>query len=90
MFWDQKTQEWTMYAYHMRQPKPGKTFQVWLIASNTPKPISAGTFQPDAHGEAVVRAQYPLDPHALVRVAVSEEPVGGAPYPTGPIVIAGR
>jgi RNA polymerase sigma-70 factor (ECF subfamily) len=90
VFWDQKTQEWTLYAYQMRQPKPGKTFQIWLVANNNSKPISAGTFQPDAHGEAVVRARYPLDRHALVKVEVSEEPAGGMPYPTGPIVVAGR
>ncbi|HXC24908.1 MAG TPA: anti-sigma factor [Gemmatimonadaceae bacterium] len=89
MFWDQKTQEWTMYAYHMRQPRAGKTFQVWLITSGSPKPISAGTFTPDANGSAIMHAKYPLDPGTLQKVAVSEEPMGGMPSPTGPIIVAG-
>ena len=89
MFWDRKTQEWTMYAYNLRQPKPGKTFQVWLITNTSPKPISAGTFTPDAHGAAVMHAKYPMERQALARVAVSEEPAGGMPAPTGPIIVAG-
>jgi hypothetical protein len=90
MFWDRKTQEWTMYAYHLRQPASGKTFQVWLMTNTSAKPISAGTFTPDAQGAAVMHAKYPLDREALQKVAISEEPAGGMPYPTGPILIAGE
>jgi len=90
MFWDRKTQQWTMYAYNLRQPKPGKTFQVWLIAAGVPAPISAGTFHPDAKGAAVMHASYPMDRGALQKVAISEEPDGGMPSPTGPIILAGR
>jgi len=89
MFWEQKSAEWTMYAYHLRQPKPGKTFQVWLVTTTAPAPISAGTFTPNADGSFVMHAKYPLDRNALVKVAVSEEPAGGVPAPTGPIIIAG-
>jgi anti-sigma-K factor RskA len=89
MFWDQKTQEWTMYAYNLRHPKPGKVFQVWLITNTNPHPISAGTFTPDAHGSAVLHARYALDRKGLEKVAISEEPEGGVPSPTGPIIIAG-
>jgi anti-sigma-K factor RskA len=90
MFWDRKKGQWTMYAYNLRQPKPGKTFQVWVIASNARAPISAGTFKPDGRGTAIVTATYQLDRNALTRVAVTEEPEGGVPAPTGPILIAGR
>lgn len=89
MFWEQKAAEWTMYAYHLRQPKPGKTFQVWLVTTTAPAPISAGTFTPNPDGSFVMHAKYPLDRDALVKVAVSEEPAGGVPAPTGPIIIAG-
>jgi len=89
MFWEQKTAQWTMYAYHMRQPKPGKTFQVWLVTKTAPAPISAGTFTPNPDGSYVMHAKYALDANALVKVAVSEEPTGGVPAPTGPIIIAG-
>ncbi len=89
MFWDQKTQQWTMYASQLRPPRPGKTYQLWLIASGHPAPISAGTFAPDAGGHAVMQAKYNLQPGTLKRVAVTEEPAGGVPAPTGPVIFAG-
>jgi anti-sigma-K factor RskA len=89
MFWDQKTQEWTMYAYNLRQPKSGKVFQVWLFTNAKAQPVSAGTFTPDAHGSAVLRAKYPLSRSGLQKISVSEEPQGGATSPTGPIVMTG-
>lgn len=89
MYWDQKTQQWTMYAYHLPQPAQGKTFQVWLITRVSAKPISAGVFMPSANGTAIMHAKYALDPGMLRQVAITEEPMGGMPYPTGPMIIAG-
>lgn len=89
MFWNQKTQEWTMYAFHLKRPPTGKTYQLWLIASGHPAPISAGTFAPDAAGSAVMRAKYALAPGTLKRIAVTEEPDGGVAAPTGPVVFGG-
>lgn len=89
MFWNQKTQQWTLYASQLKRPAAGKTYQLWLIASGHPAPISAGTFAPDAAGSAVVHAKYELAPGTLKRIAVTEEPAGGVAAPTGPVVFAG-
>lgn len=89
MFWNRKTQQWTMYAYNMSQPPAGRTYQAWLITSGAPAPISAGTFTPGAGGSAVLQATYRLDRNALVQVAVTEEPAGGVPAPTGRVLISG-
>lgn len=89
MFWNQKTQQWTLYASQLKRPAAGKTYQLWLIASGHPAPISAGTFAPDAAGSAVVHAKYELAPGTLKRIAVTEEPDGGVAAPTGPVVFAG-
>lgn len=89
MFWNQKTQQWTLYASQLKRPAAGKTYQLWLIASGNPAPISAGTFAPDAAGSAVVHAKYELAPGTLKRIAVTEEPAGGVAAPTGPVVFAG-
>ncbi len=89
MFWNQKTQQWTLYASHLKRPSAGRTYQLWLIASGHPAPISAGTFAPDAAGSAVVHAKYALAPGTLKRIAVTEEPDGGVAAPTGPVVFAG-
>jgi len=89
MFWDQKSQMFTMYASHLKQPPSGKTYQVWLIARGVASPISAGTFMPDSSGSAVMATKHPMEPGTLRRIAVTEEPMGGMPSPTGPIVFTG-
>jgi len=87
MFWNRQSNEWTMVLYTMRPPKPGMTYQVWLVTDSAK--ISAGTFEPDASGHAFMQAKYALDRNALKAVAVTEEPAGGMPAPTGPMVISG-
>jgi anti-sigma-K factor RskA len=76
-----------MVTYNIRPPKPGMTYQVWLVTADAK--ISAGTFKPDAAGRTMMHARYALDRDALRSVAVTEEPEGGMPAPTGPMVIAG-
>lgn len=89
MFWNQQTQQWTMYASHVKQPPPGKTYQLWIMARGHPQPISAGTFMPDQSGAAVMTTKYALEPGSLRRIAITEEPDGGMPAPTGPVMFAG-
>ena len=88
IFWDQKQQKFIMYASHIKPPPAGRTYQVWLIA-RTGAPISAGTFVPEADGSAIMTAKYPMPPGGLRRIAVTEEPAGGMPAPTGPVVFSG-
>jgi hypothetical protein len=88
MFWNQATNRWTMFAHNMAPPAPGRTYQLWLISHGTK--ISAGTFTPSAVGDAMVAADYPLAPDALDAIAVTDEPSGGVPQPTGSMVLIGR
>lgn len=87
MFWNRASNDWTMVVYTMPPPKPGMTYQVWLVTDSAK--ISAGTFQPDSSGHAFMQAKYALDRNALRAVAVTEEPAGGMPSPTGPVVVSG-
>jgi anti-sigma-K factor RskA len=89
MFWAQSTNTWTMFAHNMPAPPRGRTYQLWLITREGTR-ISAGTFMPDQSGSAVVTAQYPLASDALQMIAVTEEPSGGVPQPTGEVLIAGQ
>lgn len=89
MFWAQSTNTWTMFAHNLPTPAAGRTYQLWLITRDGQR-ISAGTFAPNPAGSAVVSAQYPLASDALQAIAVTEEPAGGVPQPTGDIVIAGQ
>jgi hypothetical protein len=87
MFWNRASNDWTMVVYTMRPPKPGMTYQVWLVTDSAK--ISAGTFQPDSTGHAFIQAKYALDRNALKAVAVTEEPAGGMPAPTGDVIVSG-
>lgn len=87
MFWNRASNDWTMVVYTMPPPKPGMTYQVWLVTDKAK--ISAGTFQPDSAGRAFMQAKYALPRNALKAVAVTEEPAGGMPAPTGATVVSG-
>jgi len=66
-------------------PAPeGKAYELWTIAGGKPSP--AGVFQVGASGEA----SHPVAPTGgpVDVFAVTIEPAGGVPAPTGPIVLA--
>ena len=87
MFWNRATNDWMMVTYGLPTPKPGKTYQVWLVTDKGK--ISAGTFRPDSQGRTVMHANYVLQRDALRAIAITEEPDGGMPAPTGPMVVTG-
>jgi anti-sigma-K factor RskA len=67
--------------------RDNRDYQLWLI---TPAgPVSAGTFKPTPDGQAVMQATYALPRDQLKAVAVTEEPAGGLPKPSGQPLILG-
>jgi hypothetical protein len=87
MFWDHSRNGWTLIAHNLPMPRAGRTYQLWLVTPTAK--ISAGTFIPD-NGEAMVRATYALARDSLRAVAVTDEPAGGMPQPTGQFVVIGN
>ncbi|MGH9683805.1 MAG: anti-sigma factor [Candidatus Acidiferrales bacterium] len=80
--------EGTMLYDGQLAPAPeGKSYQLWLVPANG-KPISAGVFNPAAGRITSLTAQVPpgIAPKAF---AVTLEPAGGKPQPTGPMVLVG-
>lgn len=80
MFWDQQHDAWTFIGHHLPAPKPGRTYQLWLVTPSAK--ISAGTFAPGRDGHAVVRATYALPKDGLAAIAVTDEPSAGSAQPT--------
>jgi anti-sigma-K factor RskA len=64
-----------------------RVYQVWVLAGGAP--ISAGLMQPDASGSGELVFQTPPEVTGLVAVAVTEEPRGGVPAPTGEKYLVG-
>jgi anti-sigma-K factor RskA len=66
----------------------GQTYQAWAIEGGVPR--SAGVFDTDAAGHAQHRNALASDIAADAVIAVTVEPEGGVPQPTGPIILAQR
>jgi len=64
---------------------PGKTYALWAIARGTPRPV--GLFAVDANGRGGHRVAADTARDAVQGFVVTLEPEGGAPAPTGPIVL---
>jgi len=85
MFWNHATNHWTFVAHNLPAAAAGRTYQLWLVTAKSK--ISAGTFAPMPNGSAEVQATYPMARDSLRAIAVTEEPAGGVPQPTGAFVI---
>jgi anti-sigma-K factor RskA len=75
------------WAFHLPAPAPGKTYQLWWIGSAGP--VSAGTFDVDARGQGRVEIDRVDRPEEVQAWAVTIEPAGGVPQPTGAMVLKG-
>jgi anti-sigma-K factor RskA len=75
---------------HNLPPNPGdKSYQLWVIRADQVKPQSAGVFTVDANGNASLVVQnLPVDTN-IKALAVTLEPRGGVPAPTGQKYLVG-
>ncbi|HTI36416.1 MAG TPA: anti-sigma factor [Vicinamibacterales bacterium] len=67
---------------------PGRVYQVWVVTATAP--VSAGFLQLDASGRASAYFSTPADIAPPVAVAVTLEPAGGVPAPTGERYLVGK
>jgi len=67
----------------------GMSYQLWCMPEKG-APMSAGVFVPDVHGNATLMKPMYTAPKAPKAFAVTVEPDGGVPSPTGPEVLSGE
>jgi hypothetical protein len=77
-----------LFVHGLPQAPPGMTYQAWTIEGGVPR--SAGVFEPDESGSARHRARLATPVSSDAVIAVTLEPDGGVPQPTGAIVLASR
>jgi anti-sigma-K factor RskA len=75
-------------ASNLPAPPPGRAYQLWVLTAQ-PAPISAGMLAPDSSGRVTTRFDTPLDLPRPVAMAVTLEPEGGVPAPTGDKYLVG-
>lgn len=86
-FWS-RTRGLVFTASNLPAPPPGRAYQLWVL-TNQPAPISAGMLALDPTGRVNVRFDTPLDLPRPVAMAVTLEPEGGVPAPTGDKYLVG-
>ena len=85
-FWS-RTRGLVLTASALPPLPAGRTYQVWVVTAN--RPISAGVVRPDDTGAGTTFFATPPDIPAPVAMAVTIEPDGGVPAPTGDRYLAG-
>ena len=81
------THDALFYAFDLPALPADKTYQLWFIADG--KPVPAGVFAVDPRGTASLRVQQVADVARIQAWAVTVEPRGGLPQPTGAMVLKG-
>jgi anti-sigma-K factor RskA len=82
VLWDTMAQQWVIYIFDLPAPPSDKDYQLWYVTKNVK--ISAAVFRTDEQGRTVLKLTLPPDALAgLAATAVTLEPRGGSPQPTG-------
>jgi len=72
---------------NLPQLPSGRSYQLWVVTAQAP--ISAGLLTPDAQGRVSGTFATPSDIPPPVAMAVTIEPAGGVPAPTGDKFLVG-
>ena len=73
-----------VYLYRLPQASTGMEYQLWMLKEG--KPTSIGVFTVADDGSAILRMETPTEPDAF---AVTIEPAGGLPAPSGMMYLTG-
>lgn len=81
------TQKIWLYSAHLPECPRGTAYQLWAIDQ---RPVSVGTFHMDAGQTAHLLVKRMPEFEKVKKFAVSLEPTGGRPQPSGPIYLIGQ
>ncbi len=86
VYWSPKARRGILMAGRLAPLPPDRQYELWVFQNG--KPVNAGVFDADASGRAVFESA-PFPEAEAQNFAVTVEPRGGMPAPTGPIVLVG-
>ena len=87
--YDQQSGTLLLQAGNMTPIPADKVYELWLIPANGKSPIPAGTFRPDAKGNANLLIANMRNAVPAKAFGITVENTGGSSTPTLPIVLAG-
>lgn len=88
VLFDVSNRRWHVRVFDLKPLPPDKTYELWFITPDQKK-IPAGTFDVDEKGSGSIMVSVPQDVRVSL-AAITDEPAGGAPQPTGSIHLAGQ
>jgi anti-sigma-K factor RskA len=87
VFWSEKAKTGMILAGSLAPLPPDKQYELWVFSEG--KPVAAGVFDADPSGRALFESLHLPGVVLAQNFAVTIEPRGGVPQPTGPIVLVG-
>jgi len=88
IFWDQSKKKWFFYVRDLPSLPADKSYQLWFVPVSG-NPVSAVVFNTETDGSAEKEIDVPEAVVALKAAAVTTEPAGGLPQPSGPFALLG-
>lgn len=87
LLWDKETNKGLFLVSSIPLPEQGKTYQLWAIEDG--KPVSMGVFDVDKEGNSMMEIELMPESSQPMQFAVTLEPAGGMPQPTGDMYLYG-
>jgi anti-sigma-K factor RskA len=82
VLWDTRTQTWKVYVHNLPPPPTDKDYQLWYVTKEAK--INAAVFRTNEKGSRELSLSLPPEAlRGLAATAVTLEPKGGSPQPTG-------
>ena len=88
IFWDQQQKRWLFSVRNLPPAPADKNYQLWFVPKSG-NPRSATVFNTAADGSLSIEVAVPDEITELKAAAVTTEPLGGLPQPTGAFVLLG-
>jgi anti-sigma-K factor RskA len=88
LLWNSVSRKGMLLTTDLPQTPSEKAYELWGIVG--PEAIPAGVFTVNERGQVVFRLPALPESKPFDKFAVSLEPAGGVPQPTGPIVLVGK
>lgn len=88
LFWDQQQKRWYVYIRDLPPVPADRSYQLWFVPKSG-APVSAEVFNTASNGSAQIEIPIPPGIGDLGAAAVTTEPAGGLPKPSGPFSLLG-
>lgn len=89
LFLAEDGQKAVLVVHGLPRPAPGHTYQFWFATRDKSRRDSAGVFEVDAKGQAIVSLTIPGLLSQYAEIWITQEPSGGSTVPTAPHFLEG-